>query len=294
MVSPSVENSGAAQADPQPAENRETPLVQSSVVATKAMPSAQAVLGQLDDLSNIRLLAPETVGNVAAQADLKTRATVRAVSKNDAVGASLRDGAERAIRALKITNRDDLPRALEVFQKGQSIDTVTLQGSSFTDDDLRRLPITLKTLTLTDSPRLTTAGLEHLITLDLSSLTVSNSDIGNAGAAVIARIGTLKSLDLSNNDISDAGAIAVAGNPGLTGLVMRANRIGFPGALAIAQSTSLSSVSLRGNRIGDAGAQALARNAAIIKLDISVNDLSEAVKQQLAMQATERSIDYTM
>ncbi|MGZ5781128.1 MAG: hypothetical protein ACXWIN_09260, partial [Burkholderiaceae bacterium] len=83
------------------------------------------------------------------------------------------------------------------------------------------------------------------------------------------------SLDLSGNNIGDVGAAALAKNTTITHLDLRGNYLRDAGAAALAQNTTITHLDLSGNRIGDAGAAALAQNTTITHLDLSRNSIGD-------------------
>jgi Leucine-rich repeat (LRR) protein len=108
---------------------------------------------------------------------------------------------------------------------------------------------------------------EHL--RNLSSLGLEYNKIGAAGIAVLARsenLINLSSLNLEGNEIGDEGAAVLARSENLrnlSSLNLGQNGIGAEGAAALARSENLINLTFLGlwhNGIGDAGAAALARS----------------------------------
>lgn len=93
----------------------------------------------------------------------------------------------------------------------------------------------------------------------------------------------ITSLDLSQNNIGDEGARKLAQNTTLTTLNMEITQISFEGARSLAQHPRLNCLNVSANPlIGDLGAVALAQNPRLRNLDVSFTNLQEAGATALA------------
>ena len=87
----------------------------------------------------------------------------------------------------------------------------------------------------------------------------------------------ITSLDLSQNNIGDEGARKLAQNTTLTTLNIEITQISFEGARSLAQHPRLNCLNVSANPlIGDLGAEALAQNPRLRSLDVSFTNLQEA------------------
>ncbi|MCP3961688.1 MAG: hypothetical protein GY719_27930 [bacterium] len=125
---------------------------------------------------------------------------------------------------------------------------------------------------------------EHLG--QLTSLDLSNNEVGEAGAQAIAEhLGQLTSLALSATKVGEAGARAIAEHLGqLTSLALDATKVGEAGARAIAEHLGqLTSLSLSGSEVGDAGAGAIAEHLSqLTLLWLGTNTVSDAGVRAIA------------
>ena len=132
----------------------------------------------------------------------------------------------------------------------------------------------------------------------LTQLTLSNNNIGAAGAASLAEAmkvnTTLTQLTLSRNNIGAAGAASLAEamkvNTTLTELDLRKNNVGAAGAASLAEAikvnTTLTQLYLSHNNIGAAGAASLAEamkvNTTLTQLNLWKNNIGDAGAASLA------------
>jgi hypothetical protein len=230
-----------------------TPLDGPSLLIGHAAP------GLLKDLQKKPWIPNEIGAKIAAHVDAATHRCMRQAGKHG-LGPALRYGAEVATKSVTVRSANELAKALEIYKKG-GLDTLAVEDASLTDDDLKGLPVSLRTLILDHCEGITPAGLAHLNRLRLTSLNVNHCKLSDAGARVLASNTTLILLDLDHNEIGDAGAQALAGN------------------------TTFTSLFLSRNRIGNAGAQALASNATLTLLTVRFNEIGETIKQQLRTRA---------
>jgi internalin A len=116
----------------------------------------------------------------------------------------------------------------------------------------------------------------------LTTLNLSENQIGDDGARALANLTNLASLDLSLNQIGDHGARALANLANLANLDLSHNQIGDDGARALANLANLASLDLRHNQIGDDGARALSSLASLSSLDLSLNQIGDDGARALA------------
>jgi Leucine-rich repeat (LRR) protein len=134
--------------------------------------------------------------------------------------------------------------------------------------------------------------LSHVLPLTtIIALNLHWNNIGDTGAAALAKNQTLTTLKVSANQIRDAGAIALAANQTLTTLNVRGNKIRDAGAAAFATNQTLTTLSVRGNKIGDAGAVALAANKTLTTLNLSGTRIGDTGAKALAANKTLTTLD---
>ena len=121
-------------------------------------------------------------------------------------------------------------------------------------------PAELRTSHVFRIATLSTSNISKLRSLpELDSLLISDLAVEDEGAQAIASLTGLTSLNLSNNNIGRAGAQAIAASlTGLKSLNLANNNIDYAGAEAIASLLAgLTSLDLSHNNIGEAGARAV-------------------------------------
>ncbi|WLD11866.1 COR domain-containing protein [Planctellipticum variicoloris] len=117
---------------------------------------------------------------------------------------------------------------------------------------------------------------------NLTSLILSNNNVGTEGARALASLTNLTSLDLRRNCIGVEGARALASLTNLTSLNLNNNEIGDEGARALASLTNLTSLKLNFNSVGPEGARALASLANLTSLELSFNSVGSEGARLLA------------
>ncbi len=164
-------------------------------------------------------LPPDIFREIARRSDPLTVQRLRVASK------PVKAAIEADMRELVIKDRAGLAGVLRAGNY-PALEKLTLAGT-FTDDDLRGLPASLKALDLSRCRGpITAAGIAHLSRLPLVRLNVRNKRIGAEGARLLANHPTLTSLNVSNGRIGPEGAQALAANTRLTTLNVSGNRIG--------------------------------------------------------------------
>jgi hypothetical protein len=131
-------------------------------------------------------------------------------------------------------------------------------------------------------------GNHHLTRFGLN---VHDSDIGDAGARVLAAIPTITVLDASLNNIHAEGANALAANTTITSLDLSFNHLGDAGARILAAGTSMMRLDLSANDIGNEGAQALAASGTIRELRVTHNDVGDTGALALGANTTLTELD---
>ena len=130
----------------------------------------------------------------------------------------------------------------------------------------------------------------------LLSLRLHNANVGDQGAAILAKalnFSALETLEIWHGDMSGAGAAALAssGYAGLRNLDLRHNHVGDEAALALAGALSrgelkLTEIHLQHTGVGPVGAKALAdamaqEGATLTSLDLSRNLIGDAAAKKL-------------
>jgi hypothetical protein len=149
--------------------------------------------------------------------------------------------------------------------------------AAFATMQLRKLDVSFNDLD-PDSAVALAAGCRSLV-----ELKINKNNLGDDGAAALARDGalpSLKHLDVSENGIGPTGTTALATKTSLQSLVISGNRIGDDGAKALGK-LRLKSLTAAFAGIGDGGAIALA-DATIPKLDLQDNDIGDDGAKALA------------
>lgn len=181
------------------------------------------------------------------------------------------------------------------------IESVHLCAASCTAADLRRLPATVRELTLSPGATLTRDAWQYLgempglrsFTADggaitdgevrllarsktLTSLTLRNCRLGALAATRIALMPSLRTLDLEGNQVGPLGARAIAISRSITRLNLAGNNVGAMGAQHIARMPALAWLNLADNNVGDFGAAQLRRSTSITTLNLSNNGITQA------------------
>ncbi|HEX7844004.1 MAG TPA: COR domain-containing protein [Kofleriaceae bacterium] len=117
---------------------------------------------------------------------------------------------------------------------------------------------------------------------ELTSIHLSDNQIGVKGARALAALTGLTTLHLGGNQIGDKGARALAALTRLTSLSLGPNSIGDEGASGLAALTRLTSLDLFGNAISDEGARALATLTGLISLRLGGNQIGAEGARALA------------
>ena len=127
--------------------------------------------------------------------------------------------------------------------------------------------------------------------MKLTSLDVTDNNIGAAGARVLASLVNLTHLDLARNKIGAEGAQALRGLLYLASLNLWDNNIGSVGAQALSGLVNLKSLDLGRNNIGSAGAQALSGLVSLSSLNLRHNNIGPAGAQALSGLVNLSSLD---
>jgi internalin A len=121
----------------------------------------------------------------------------------------------------------------------------------------------------------------------LRHLALSNLDIDDDGAQIVASLASLTRLHVRNNHIGDDGACVLASLQSLASLDLKGNHIESTGARALASLASLIHLNLSNNKIGDDGLRFLATSPALNNLkgmDIRANGIKSLPEELLATQ----------
>jgi hypothetical protein len=141
-------------------------IVPTAVASALERPATASVApGLLDGLQDISRLPLEVLGEIGKHADLATRRNMRLAGKCK-VGLALQNAVQVATRAVIVKDRIHLARALHLYTAG-GLDTLTIEDAKLMDDDLKGLPASLRTLTLSNCEGVTPIGLAHLNNLRL-------------------------------------------------------------------------------------------------------------------------------
>jgi len=145
----------------------------------------------------------------------------------------------------------------------------------------------LTTLSVTDA-ELGCAGAEHLArSKTLTDLNVAFNEIGNKGAQALAKNNHLLSLNLYYNEIDAQGAIELGKNSTLRELNIELNDIGDKGIEALAASRSLKTLYAGSDTITAQGAQTLFNNHLLTYLVLNSDELSATLQEKLKQHVTE-------
>ncbi|MBI2967324.1 MAG: 50S ribosome-binding GTPase, partial [Bacteroidetes bacterium] len=108
----------------------------------------------------------------------------------------------------------------------------------------------------------------------LTSLDISDNEIGDKGAESISALTGLTSLNISGNKIGEKGAESISALTGLTSLNIWYNEIGEKGAESISALSGLTSLDISDNEIGEKGAESISALSGLTSLDISGNKIN--------------------
>lgn len=125
----------------------------------------------------------------------------------------------------------------------------------------------------------------------ITTLSLSNSNIGDEGAKVLGLNTKLKSLDLRFNNISSTGAKAISLIPTLYKLDLGFNNIGIEGVKALTLNTTLKDLDISGNNIGNEGAKVLSSSSTLRILNIRCNNIRVKGAKSLALNTSLVSLD---
>jgi internalin A len=106
--------------------------------------------------------------------------------------------------------------------------------------------------------------------VNLTSLNLSDNEIGDEGVQALGCLVKLASLDLRSNKIGNNNAQALSPLVNLASLDLGWNEIGADGARALSSLVNLTSLDLAGNAIGADGAQALGQLVNLTRLDLAM------------------------
>lgn len=108
---------------------------------------------------------------------------------------------------------------------------------------------------------------------DRKELTLKGKNIGDRQVVWLSKSSTLTTLDLSENQVGPEGARALAQNTALTTLNLANNKIGDRGALALASSPSLVTLDVANNGIKVQGCSALLLSEKLDSLSLNGNSM---------------------
>ncbi len=159
----------------------------------------------------------------------------------DGLASRIRGALSADGRSLDIASKKDVTLLAQALAAGHTIRTV--RGSSVLDEGACALAETLKARGVGASGRVISLLPLNQADSSVTSVSLSNDNIGAAGscafAAMLEQNTTITSLDLSDNDINDEGALslasALATNNVLLSLDLGHNQVGEAGALALAE-----------------------------------------------------------
>ncbi len=120
-------------------------------------------------------------------------------------------------------------------------------------------------------------GAKYLTNLvNLTTLDLAWNQIGAEGAKHLANLVNLTTLDLESNQIGAEGAKQLANLVNLTTLGLELNGIGAEGAKHLTNLINLTTLDLRWNQIGDEGAKHLANLVNLTELSLYGNQIADA------------------
>ncbi len=214
------------------------------------------------------------------------------------------------LEALNIDRRYFGDEVVDVIERLPRLADLSLEGSSLTDDAIRRIAALPNRFTALNLERCG-FGTEGAIALaaspaiaELRELNAGTNALGDEGFAALVRsprLGRLRRLDLEGSTTADrqptaAAARAFAGARFLATLEvlnLSLARIGPDGGEALARVpfAKLAWLNLYGNGVGDRGAVAIARSplmATLTFLDLGNNELTDTAADALAAAAHAR------
>lgn len=217
----------------------------------------------------------------------------------------------RRERAKKIDERDAEARALPVIEKldprdvfrdtkqaGDPIVTIHLQGSAYSDADLKEIANLpkLRFLNLTKT-KITDDGLAHLAGMpQLRHLHLAETSITGVGLVHLAPLKELRSLKLHRTKLTDDSLVHLAGLTDLTDLFLSHTPITDAGLAHLAGLKNLKWLAISHTRITDAGLVHLKEMKKLPSLDLDGTKTSDAGLAHLAglTQLSGLSLDDTL
>jgi Leucine-rich repeat (LRR) protein len=153
------------------------------------------------------------------------------------------------------------------------VDTETLDSTvQLKNPSVAEIIENLRVILLKDGPEVQVN--RELQTLDLSKSKITDEDLKDLVEFIHEHFPNIKSLDLCSNNIGDAGAADLARLTQLKILYLGGNNIGDAGAADLAKLTQLEILYLGGNSISDVGAAYLARLSHLKLLELCGNNIS--------------------
>ena len=175
---------------------------------------------------------------------------------------------------------------LQINGKGL-IENIDLSNSQITDDDLTWVTLHFPNLTSLSlwNTQITDAGLAHIAKLNnLTSLHLGGTQVTDAGLAYISGLNSLTSLHLGGTQITGVGLAHVARLNSLTSLDLGGTEITDAGLAHVARLNSLTSLDLGGTQITDAGLAHVARLNSLTSLNLGGTQITDAGLQQLPLR----------
>ncbi|WNM61475.1 leucine-rich repeat domain-containing protein [Candidatus Nitrospira neomarina] len=139
------------------------------------------------------------------------------------------------------------------------------------------------------------AGVQGLSGLtNLTSLALAGNNLGIAGVQALRGLTNLTTLDLSGNyPLGEEVAQALSGLTNLTTLNLSATYLGDAGAQALSGLRNLTTLALSGNYLSDGAAQGLSGLINLTTLDLSFNEIGNAGAQALSGLTNLTTLDLT-
>ena len=199
---------------------------------------------------------------------------------------TLRDLETDTRRVFELRNGRIRDKEAAALARNPTASILGLFGNPIGDEGVQALSRS-KVLTWLEIDRLSARGvdalaqsssLSHLCVSEIESVTelarigvrylnLDGSNVGDAGAIVLATNTSIVTLFLGNCSISDSGAIALSANICLVKLDLSDNQISDSGAIALSKSNSLTSLDLRNNLVGLEGMKAIVANPRLADVD---------------------------
>jgi|GEM_PF-2276030 len=277
--------------------NLKTLALSSSQEPSRVTPEGMAAIGKLTQLVNLTISGKFSRGNATAEAGVSDRIVagwspqLKQLKSLHLFNCRLGDAGLGELRKLPALMRLNLSGELEITDDGMAhLGTMTtlkhlsLANAAITDEGLSRLKglTGLESLVFYNAPQaqVSDSGLARLAGFSkLEKLVITNAKVQGRGLAPFT---TLTSLSLENNPVDDAGVEVLVRNKQLTDLNLSGSKITDKSFSVIAENLpDLKRLNVRQTQLTDAGLEALKPLAHLYEVRAAGTQITQAGKDSL-------------